>query len=96
MLAVGPARLAAGSAGGVPWVAAGGIVGRFSVVACSRGLGSVSLVGFVTVWLLECDGIGSRHRARGAEAQGGDSKLFEHATPERLEASALRRRQVFR
>jgi hypothetical protein len=82
--------------GGVPWVAAGGIVGRFSVVACSRGLGSVSLVGFVTAWLLGCDGIGSRHRVRSAEAHGGDSKLFEYATPERLETSALRRRQVLR
>jgi hypothetical protein len=32
----------------------------------------------------------------GTEAQGGDSKLCQHAAPERLEASTLRWRQVFR
>jgi hypothetical protein len=57
-------------------------------------LASVSLIGLVTAWLLRCDG--RRHGGYGAQAQGGDSKLFEHAAPERLEASALRWRQVLR
>jgi hypothetical protein len=72
------------------------IVGAFSVLARSRRFASVSLVAFVTAGLLWCDGIRGRYGGYDAEAQAGDSKLCQHAAPERLEASTLRRRQVFR
>jgi hypothetical protein len=96
LLAAGCGRVATDSVGATGAIASGGIVGGIWAVDRSRGFASGSLVGFVTAWLLWCDGIRSRHGAYGAEAQSSDCKLCEHAAPERFEPSALRWRQVFR
>jgi len=96
LLSAGSARVATGSVNATGSMAPEWIFAGLWSVARSRGLGLGSLVGFVTAWLLWCDGIRSRHGAHGAEAHSGDCKLCEHAAPERFEAPTLRWRQVFR
>ena len=96
LLAAASFRSVAGSIGVADSMVLAGGVGGSGLMARSMGIAWGSLVCFVTAWLLGCNGVRRWHGAHGAEAQSGDSKLFEHAAPECFEASALWWRQVIR